>query len=673
MNISKQNTPQKSLCNYLKALITATISFVLFCILAKFEFVYSSSDDYIISFLLSEGDDYSVFLNIFLSKPLVLLYRLLPYVNWFILFQQILSALALFVIDYIVFCVSSKNLLAYSLVLSVNAIVCSTNIFVLQWTQTSTFICSVAVVLLLFALFIEKRKKHGILQIIFSTALLLLGSLIRFEAFEMCALILCIVAFLCYTEMIYMNKLSTHKLSFCFRVLSKKLLSIILVICLFFSGFIVHLFSEKIKESTNNYSYSYSYNSARARVNDYDVADYLNNEAFYNSIGVKSPADLDLVKYHFIDEDFFDIERLNSIADYSFSLRSEGESGLYFAIDRNIKLIRDEISKLRSFLPFRMGKITFVAIFVLLLFLIVFILVIILFCIRKKNKNQFKRIMNILLPLLLLLLWGIFFAIYKVDESNYLMVFLCMISVSATFIFNRYYYIKCTALNIICMALYCYQKWFRMSFRVNFVIVFPIMLFLIFFCQDKYLRNENKRKIALLKYILFSFVIIFASILIGMNCWIQYYIPQNRVVASDSVINYIKKNPDIDFVYSAMCYPVLDNTYSKFPNITPKLYPNTIYYGDWFIGTNAYKERINDNDIDCLFKDMINNNRRQFIFVDTDEYDSIKLHEQFYNDHYATKGKRIRLVKEKQFACKASGWDGESSEIQVATYTVIES
>ena len=91
------------LCNSIKAIFSAALCFILFCLISGFEFVYSSSDDYIMSFLLTEGDEYSVFLNLFLSKPLVWLYQLLPDINWFIVYQQVLSVFALFVINYIVF------------------------------------------------------------------------------------------------------------------------------------------------------------------------------------------------------------------------------------------------------------------------------------------------------------------------------------------------------------------------------------------------------------------------------------------------------------------------------------------------------------------------------------------------------------------------------------------
>ena len=148
------------LYNAVKAMISVTLCFILFCFISGFEFVYSLSDDYIISFLLTEGDEYSVFLNLFLSKPLVWLYQLSPDINWFIVYQQVLSVFALFVINYIVFCLLSTKSTSYSIVVAVNIIVCTTNFFVIQWTQTSALICSAAVILLLFALFVEKRRKY---------------------------------------------------------------------------------------------------------------------------------------------------------------------------------------------------------------------------------------------------------------------------------------------------------------------------------------------------------------------------------------------------------------------------------------------------------------------------------------------------------------------------------
>lgn len=660
------------LCNAVKAIISSAFCLILFCFISGFEFVYSSNDDYILCFLLSEGDEYSVFLNVFLSKPLVWLYQLLPDINWFIVYQQILSVFALFAINYIVFFLLSKKALSYGTVVSVNIIVYTTNFIVIQWTQTSALICSAAVVLMLFALFVEKRKKYRVLQTIVSFILLLLGSFIRYEAFIMFASLLLVIFVLHYVEIVYKNKISTRKLSFCIKALSKEIGSIVLVMFILLSGLSLHFFSERIKESTDNYINSYNYNSARARVNDYDVTGYKNNEDFYNSIGVKSSADLDLVEYHFIDKDFFDENRLDLIADYSLSQRLAGKSKLYFAIDRNIKLIRDEISNLRYLLPFRLGKLSFVVAFFLLLLLIALVIAIILFRIRKKNKMLYKKIIDILLPFILLLVWISFFAIYKVDERNYLLVFLCVLSVSTTFLFNRFYYIKCFVLNAICITLYCYQRCFRLNFRSNYVIVFPILALLLFYCQDRYLRKNSKRTSSSIQSILISSVILLVAVMTGINCWFQYYIPQNRQVENEKVIDYIKANPSIDFVYSSMCYSVIDNTYSKYADKSPKLLPNTIYYGDWFIGTNAYEQRLKSNDTDCLFKEMINNPSKLFIFADTDNYDYIGIHEKYYNDHYASQGKTIKLEKEKQFTCKNNYWDGKTTAIQVSTYKVVE-
>ena len=658
--------------NAVRAIISVALCFFLFCFISKFVFVYSSSDDYILSFLLSEGDEYSVFLNVFLSKPLVWLYQLLPDINWFIVYQQTLSVFALFAINYIVFCLFPQKILSYAIVVSVNIIVCTTNFFAIQWTQTSALICSAAVVLLLFALFVEKRRKYRIIQTTFSFVLLLLGSFIRYEAFEMCALLVLVIFVLYYVEIVYKNGITTRKFSFCIKTLSKEIGSIVLVSCILLSGFSLHFFSERIKESTDNYINSYNYNSARARVNDYDVAGYENNEDYYNSIGVKSSADLDLVEYHFIDEDFFDEDRLNSIADYSLSLRLAGKSKLYLVIDRNIKLIRDEISKLRYLLPIKVGKLSFVVVFLVFLFLIALVIAIILFRIRKKNKKLYKKTMGILLPFILLLVWVSFFAIYKVNECNHLMVFLCVFSVFSSFLFNRFYYLKCFVLNTLCVGMYCYQRCFRLGFRSNYVIVFPIIALLLFYCQDRYLRKNSKGTFLSIQSILISLVILLIAVPTGINCWIQFYIPQDHEVENENLINYIKANPYIDFVYSSMCYSVIDKYSNKYADKSPDLISNTIYYGDWFIGTNAYEERLKSNDTEYLFREMINNPGKRFIFVDTDNFDYIGIHEKYYNDHYASQEKTIKLVKENQFTCKNNYWDGKTSEIHVATYKVVE-
>lgn len=195
---------------------------------------------------------------------------------------------------------------------------------------------------------------------------------------------------------------------------------------------------------------------------------------------------------------------------------------------------------------------------------------------------------------------------------------------------------------------------------------------LLFYCQDGYLRKNSKRTSFSIRSILISLVILLVAVPTGINCWVQYFIPQNHEVENENLINYIKANPSIDFVYSSTCYSVIDKYSSKCADKSPGLISNTIYYGDWFIGTNAYEERLKNNDTDYLFKEMINNPSKLFIFVDTENYDYIGIHEKYYNDHYASQEKTIRLVKENQFTCKNNHWDGKTSEIHVATYKVVE-
>ena len=69
---------------------------------------------------------------------------------------------------------------------------------------------------------------------------------------------------------------------------------------------------------------------------------------------------------------------------------------------------------------------------------------------------------------------------------------------------------------------------------------------------------------------------------------------------------------------------------------------------------------------------MINNPGKRFIFVDTDNFDYIGIHEKYYNDHYASQEKTIKLVKEDQFTCLNNCWGSKTTEIHVATYKVVE-
>ena len=83
------------------SLLFAIIMVLLCFTINRFQFFYSTNDDYYISQFLAEGEDKSIFLNYFFSYPLMQLYAINSRVNWFVIIQIILNFFAIFCLNYI--------------------------------------------------------------------------------------------------------------------------------------------------------------------------------------------------------------------------------------------------------------------------------------------------------------------------------------------------------------------------------------------------------------------------------------------------------------------------------------------------------------------------------------------------------------------------------------------
>ena len=134
------------------ALLFAIIMVMLCFAINRFHIFYSTNDDYLISQQLAEGDGKSLFMSIFFSYPIMLLYKIYDRINWLVVIQIILNFFAVFVLNYIFLKKYSKFFSTF-IVLGYNLLFINQCITIIQYSQTSTilivtgFVCICSVLL----------------------------------------------------------------------------------------------------------------------------------------------------------------------------------------------------------------------------------------------------------------------------------------------------------------------------------------------------------------------------------------------------------------------------------------------------------------------------------------------------------------------------------------------
>ena len=329
VGLLKRVYSHKLLCSILICILTG----LLVSIVTGFRFGYYTNDDYQISFLLSKGDSHILLVNYFLSSFCSAIQQIIVHVNWFVFIQQLCCFLSAIIMTYVI-TKSGKSYINTIIATLICAFIFSSDVLLVQFSQTPIVICVSGFLLAYYATFFECRKKIRITQLVVSILLIVLASLFRFTPFLVGLAISFIFIlskfFLCFFE----DKNNSHikeKIFYPF----KKCFSLFLVFLISFSiSFGADILSNVINSSgTNEYV---EYNNARARVTDYETVPYQGNESFYNSVGIHSQAELSMFGD---DKELYNAEILNKIADYSERIVQDGDSKPVFAIKKTVKRV----------------------------------------------------------------------------------------------------------------------------------------------------------------------------------------------------------------------------------------------------------------------------------------------------------------------------------------------
>ena len=615
-----------------------------------------------------EGDSHSLFLNWFLSFPLVKLQQSLPFVNWFGLSQEINCFVSLVFINYVI--IKKKiPIVPYAFSIVVSVVVFTSSVLVATWTHTTTVMCTAGILLLLYAFLVEERLIYKRIQVVLSFLWIILGSLYRFDATLVCfgfTAILVTCYLICHFVFIKKNGAS---IKFAAKSSLKKYSKVaIVLVCSFCVCLLFNVASTIINYSSDNYANYVDYNNGRVKVTDYKLAPYEGNEEFYKQNDVFSVEDYELLEAHSIDRDVYTAQKLNAIGDYSSNIITDGSARPIFAVKQNLKQINRKILSIKNALPFSLSKTVFYLSFIGGFVLLVIICFIALRVLYKKQIRLFYTVIRLLPPICLSLLWLLYFGLFNIDSNTVLFVIVAAYIIITSFMGNRYYWILCTAFSITIMMLNCYQSCFRTSFRVTYTFIIPTFIFLVF----SFSRSIIKKRMVNtnLCSIFVGVGLLLVAIPIEIALWQTIFIPTTGVYNAD-LEDYVRENNSITFVHLTSINRELDKNFSC-PYKVPDVPYNTMDYGGWNISSLGYDQELKRKGFDILFEDLINNNNMRLIIENEENIDVENLYEVYYNNHYTDSDSVINLEKEKEIEVSSKYWDSSEKSVSLAIYRVIK-
>ncbi len=592
--------------------------FLLFLLLNSFRFVNGSYEEYAFSMLLSGGDDVILFLGVFLSKALVALQNIIPFVNVFSVFL-ILSGLMSFTVLNYIFLKHFSLKLGALLSLVFDALWMNVVVISFQWTHTATMICLASASLIFFMCLYEKRKGVKILQIFFGICGVILSTQLRVNAAEVCLVFGCLFAFCVLIRNVFDNKAQTFKSKF-FSGL-KKSLSVLLAALLMLVGcFACDVVSEKIKCTDEAYSGYVEYNNIRSLTEDYPIAEYEVNKSFYESVGIYSKGDFDLLTCFKLDKDFFTVERLESIYKYAQE-HDSGIQNIYLAYFRALK------NKVGGFLGNDVWVYPLLGVAGLAALGTLYLL------------YRFRNRIKILFLVLFSVMWGIFLMLLGpgVLLKNVLLLVFFVLSMIIVLIGNRYQFAFSVVFNISILLLYNYMAHMRLGFRVAITFLIPGIFFLLMLFDTRDIRISivsKYRKIPKWAGGVAWCVLPICLVLVVQTQIGVFFFNTKDSRYDSELVKYINSNKNSVYFFDWYGCELLDHTKYN-PLVIPDYPDNSVHYSSWPISSHLFESQLQENGIRHLHQDMINSDRYKFVISKEDSV-YIQQLEDYYNTHYRT-------------------------------------
>ncbi len=612
-----RNLLMKIRSNYLLISFGLNVAaFLVFFIINNFHLTSETYDDFFISLFIAKGYNKCLFVSYFSTVILVPLQKIFTIVNVWTISLFLFNFASIVVIVYIFLSkFGTKFGILFSLLF--NIAFGYYNFVSLQFTRTSTTMATAGYLLIVWSLF-SNTKKWTNWQSILGAVLVILSSFYRFYSF----LSVSGVFFVFIFALLLVKWLRSwkEKAKMNYFVLVKKFVFLILILVIAFS---LEKLSVYIKTSDADYLYHERYQSVRSLCVDYDICPYSENEKFYNSIGISSEDDLQLLRSWIVgDEDFFTLERLTAIAEHS-----EEDRGFMNHLNTGVDMVHDVIAN-------KLGSAYNIIIILLAICCIIFLILLIVF------RNKWKRIF----PFLFAVIWGgflyLFYAFYHYDLM-YMAVFPGILMIFLSFLGNRYHFIIQCFMSAVLFSLTVYLEFTRSNFRGTYTFIFPVMCIAIYnFNKNNIQINIRKIQPNVKKGILGVGVAVYLVVSVIIVRMFPFFVVFEN---NYNIFNYIENNKNNFYLFDLLQVGAMKNSDDLI--LKPDMGDNSIYSG-WAIGSRWFNEVKKAYHVEHLYADIVDN---PYAFYISDK--RISMVEKYYNDHYSNGKNNIILeqVKDDSF------------------------
>ncbi|MDO4882982.1 MAG: hypothetical protein Q3975_06505, partial [Oscillospiraceae bacterium] len=415
-------------------------------------------------------------------------------------------------------------------------------------------------------------------------------------------------------------------------ILKKYLKTALVILIVSVSVFGLNKVSDALKYTVEGFEEFSEYNEALSSVNDYFIAFYPQNQEFYNSLNMKSAADLEVLRNWLVDDDFFTLEKVKAIGEYSI-VHGNYDSGNRITLKKVFDTYYAKIAP-----HIKSG-------FIIIDALIVLVILTAFFVLRVFSKKIFNRVLPVFI---LALLWLFFFTSLDWSVNSHYLVFpIIALLVYISAFYNSRQCLISIIISAVFIVIYLYLQFEHIHFRATLCIMLPTFVLLILSLSDSNLNKPKfKSFITVLKPI--AFVVMFGvSVLTGYSIY-------NEVVYLeypgdyDQVEEYIENHPDTLFIKEG----IFRSTLNFKPLLRTEPKSNLISAGGWDKKSPSYKKKLESLGINHLFKEAIDSDR-ELVFYNFNGADALSDSKitylaEYYNNHYSN-GKTIYIEKVKSF------------------------
>ena len=634
--------------NLITALIFGFTAFFLYFLFNNFH-IYAGNDDYCISKLINNGELGISVIGYFFTWFIYAIQPFFGEINAYFIVLMIISVSSLTAISYI-FLSKFKTKSGVMLAIVFDILYYAFMPLNLNYSFASISACSAGIALMIFASQSEKRKRYMIIQIICGFLLLLTGIQARYDPVLPAFVLVAVMALAALIIHFIKIKKESDARTAIKSVFKKYIVTGVLLIISVISVFSINNVSNGLKYTCDSYKETVEYNTALSDVIDHDFAGSAYKD-FYKSIGFKSSADVAILKSWFIDSDFFTIEKLNKIKEYS---REHVYDGVY---KKGIigYVLHPVIQGFTN--SFKSGM--------LYLYLTLFTAVIVACILLRKRIPDKKSLVTRFA--IIIILWLFFIMIaggFTIENILILPLMFLTLYVSARY--NNYQFIITVLLIGATLTMFEYITTLRLEFHSSLSIIFPAMVFIVLSLDKENLivkkvppKKSLSKKMTSNDYyallfknailsITISLMLVLSSIIAGGYIFAnRTYFPQDS--SNQKLAQYIDSHPENTFAINQTC--LFKDYYN--PLVLSKEKKNVANYGLWVAKSNYMKNTLKRNGIKNIFRDSINDSKIRLVLNLAIEKGKLTIAngtdlQDYYNNHYAKDGETIDIVKEKR-------------------------